>query len=125
MAAWPLIFLISMEENKKDSCCAGGKCACHKKWLKIVMALAIALIIFLLGISVGSHFNRFEGKSFDRAGYSQCAAGGSCPMMRGGNRGAGIRNGNVDNGNVPAGIPETQLPKVEGGAPSATTTINQ
>ena len=88
------------------------------------MALAVALVVFLVGVSAGSHFNRFEGRSFDREGYSQCANGGSCPMMRGINRGAGLRDGSGA-GNGQVGIPETQLPKVEGAAPVATTTINK
>ncbi len=122
-----------MEENTKDACCSGGKCACHKKWLKIAMAIAVALVVFLIGVSIGARFgDRSEGRylnqknanSFNREGSGQC--GGekdSCPMMRDSNRGSGPRDGSGP-GNMPAGVPETQVPEVEGSVP-ATTTINQ
>ncbi len=116
MAAWPLI-LIYMEENTKDSCCLSGKCGCHKKWFRILVAVAIALIIFLVGVNVGAHFGyRGEGRSFNREGAAQCGGSiGSCPMMRGVNRGAAIKN------SVPT-IPATQVPQTPQTSPVAPAT---
>ncbi|MFZ4648840.1 MAG: hypothetical protein ACOYMB_04420 [Patescibacteria group bacterium] len=118
-----------MEEKTKDTCYAGGKCTCHKKWLKIAMAMAIALVVFLVGVSVGAHFsdrsggrylNQKNANNFNREGSGQCGASvDSCPMMQGGGRGEGIKR------NIPVGVPETQLPEVDGSVPVATTTINQ
>lgn len=118
-----------MEENKKDACCIGGKCACSNKWIKLIMVIVIGLLVFLLGVKVGARFNdsRFErGIYGQQESFRTCGGtdGGVCPMMRGANRGAGLRDGSGA-GNGQGGIPETQLPKIEGDVPVATTTVNQ
>ena len=73
-----------MEENTKDSCCANGKCLCHKKWAKICLVVASGLVIFLLGIALGSCCHRGgEGRNF-RGEFGRMSEG--CPMMQGENR---------------------------------------
>ncbi len=107
-----------MEENKKDACCSGGKCGCGKKWVRIVIAIAIAVIIFMLGVSAGAHLNRsranrqaFYGQNF---GAASCANGG-CPMMRGGR--GGYRGGAVELQNANTGA--TQVDQNGGNVPQA------
>jgi len=86
-----------MEENTKDSCCANGKCLCHKKWVKISLLAACALIIFLLGTALGSCCNRGGGERNFRGGNEQFGRMGAgcsmmnegCPMMGGQNWKAG------------------------------------
>lgn len=79
-----------MEENTKDSCCANGKCLCHKKWVKISLLAAGALIIFLLGTALSSCCNRGGGERNFRGGNEQFGRmGAGCPMMDGQNWKAG------------------------------------
>lgn len=60
-----------MEENKNgekkhhqgDHCCQLFKGCCsgsHGKFIKIFLALAIAIFIFCLGLNFGSHFGRYK-----------------------------------------------------------------
>ena len=65
------------------------------------MVLAIALIIFLLGVSAGARFNRERRANYLGQGSAlQCGAtGGVCPMMRG-NRGFRGENLDVEGGAV-------------------------
>lgn len=82
-----------MEENTKDSCCINGKCLCSKKWVKITLLAAGALIIFLLGTALGSCCNRGGGERNFRGGNEQFGRMGAgcsmmnegCPMMGGQN----------------------------------------
>ncbi|MCX6797796.1 MAG: hypothetical protein NTX66_01060, partial [Candidatus Falkowbacteria bacterium] len=39
------------------NCCSGSK----SKMIHIFLALAVALVIFLIGLSAGSHLNRYRG----------------------------------------------------------------
>lgn len=88
-----------MEENTKDSCCANGKCLCHKKWVKISLAVASGLVIFLLGIALGSCHRGYGDRNF-RGGDEQFGRGnGGCPMMRGENRGT-IKQEDIDPASV-------------------------
>lgn len=79
-----------MEETKNESCCHGGKCACHNKWFRLMALILLAGFIFILGVSLGSHLgNRWEGRGsyFDRAsnrGYGMARDfKEACPIMNG------------------------------------------
>ena len=88
-----------MEENTKDTCSCGNKCLCHKKWAKISLVVASGLVIFLLGIALGSCHRGGGDRNFrggdEQSGRSDCG----CPMMRGENRGT-IRQADIESVDV-------------------------
>lgn len=95
-----------MEENKNgekkshhgDHCCQAfkGCCGSHGKFIKIFLALVIAVFIFCLGLNFGSHFGRYKG-----AFYGPGAMMGG-RYFRGGDRdGQACRFQNKDNSACP------------------------
>ncbi len=82
-----------MEENTKDSCCANGKCLCHKKWARTGLLVAGILVIFLMGTIFGSCCGyQKRGHNF-RGGNEQFGQmNNSCPMMGGQGMNRGMNN---------------------------------
>jgi len=93
-----------MEEPKKE---AKSGCFCCRRpvWLKILVSVVVALIIFLMGICFGLKMSRARGLGAYGSNFPSRAANGQ--MMRGrGNmtrgRGGNQAWGNGQNGGAPA-----------------------
>lgn len=79
-----------MEENKKEeNCCLGGKCVCNKRWVRVLLMIASVLVIFILGIAVGSCGHRGMRMDGQRNFSNSVKNIESCKMMGNKNQGAG------------------------------------